>query len=458
MEAGVVARWHKQPGDRISPGDYICDIETDKAVVGFEAQEEAYLAAIIVPGGSSSLPVGTPLGVTVEDESEIAAAAEWAKTLSSSPAAAPAASAAPVPVAAAAAAPAPVAAAPVAVATAAATQSGPATHKLPFSPAVAHMLATLRIDPASVVATGPKGRLLKGDVLAALANNTAVIRPAAAAAAAAPAAAKPAAKPAAAAAAAGARPGVSARRQAARTHTDVPLSAAAAPIFAAVAQHKRLTPHMYLQAEVPSAALRNFAAASGISADAVIVRAGAHALAASGVLAADQAVHARVRLCSSSSSGSETTTTEVGPRGAAYIPHAATAPLTLIDKAVTGGGVGAKTDADIAAAPAAAVAFTFLAGPDATPVPFGADILPPGSIAAVTVGAPAAVVRTHSGLVVDVDAGADGALPGDAAAAAVVEMTYVTLTVDATAVDEVQAAKMLQKIAQAVQNPVTMLL
>lgn len=63
MEAGSVAKWHKNVGDRIMPGDLICDIETDKAVVGFEAQEECYLAAILVPAGAGTMNVGTPLGM-----------------------------------------------------------------------------------------------------------------------------------------------------------------------------------------------------------------------------------------------------------------------------------------------------------------------------------------------------------------------------------------------------------
>lgn len=65
MEAGSVAKWHKKVGDRIIPGDLICDIETDKAVVGFEAQEECYLAAILVQAGAGNMDVGTPLGMFI---------------------------------------------------------------------------------------------------------------------------------------------------------------------------------------------------------------------------------------------------------------------------------------------------------------------------------------------------------------------------------------------------------
>lgn len=39
---------HLLPGDTVSPGDLLCDIQTDKAVVGFEVEEEGILAKILV--------------------------------------------------------------------------------------------------------------------------------------------------------------------------------------------------------------------------------------------------------------------------------------------------------------------------------------------------------------------------------------------------------------------------
>lgn len=35
-------------GDAVQPGDLLCDIQTDKAVVGFETEEEGILAKILV--------------------------------------------------------------------------------------------------------------------------------------------------------------------------------------------------------------------------------------------------------------------------------------------------------------------------------------------------------------------------------------------------------------------------
>ena len=41
-------QWHKKEGDEISPGDLLCEVQTDKAVVGMEVDEEGVLAKIIV--------------------------------------------------------------------------------------------------------------------------------------------------------------------------------------------------------------------------------------------------------------------------------------------------------------------------------------------------------------------------------------------------------------------------
>lgn len=38
MEAGSISSWNKQPGDALAPGDILCEIETDKASVGFEVK------------------------------------------------------------------------------------------------------------------------------------------------------------------------------------------------------------------------------------------------------------------------------------------------------------------------------------------------------------------------------------------------------------------------------------
>lgn len=48
MESGTIIKWFKKEGDKISPGDAIADIQTDKAVVTMEFDDEGVLAKIIV--------------------------------------------------------------------------------------------------------------------------------------------------------------------------------------------------------------------------------------------------------------------------------------------------------------------------------------------------------------------------------------------------------------------------
>lgn len=58
MSTGKVVTWHKKVGEEIAEGDLICDIETDKSVIGFEMTEEGFLAKIILPEGTAGVPVG----------------------------------------------------------------------------------------------------------------------------------------------------------------------------------------------------------------------------------------------------------------------------------------------------------------------------------------------------------------------------------------------------------------
>lgn len=58
MEDGTISRWLKKEGDKINVGDLICDIQTDKATVGFESQEEGYLAKILVKPNVKGIAVG----------------------------------------------------------------------------------------------------------------------------------------------------------------------------------------------------------------------------------------------------------------------------------------------------------------------------------------------------------------------------------------------------------------
>jgi pyruvate/2-oxoglutarate dehydrogenase complex dihydrolipoamide acyltransferase (E2) component len=51
MESGSISKWNLKEGDRFEPGTSLCDVETDKAVVSFDATDEGYLAKILVGSG-----------------------------------------------------------------------------------------------------------------------------------------------------------------------------------------------------------------------------------------------------------------------------------------------------------------------------------------------------------------------------------------------------------------------
>jgi pyruvate/2-oxoglutarate dehydrogenase complex dihydrolipoamide acyltransferase (E2) component len=71
MEQGNIASWLLKEGDKVSAGDVICQIETDKAVVDYEAQDDMYLAKILVPAGAEGIVVGQPIMVMCEDEDQL---------------------------------------------------------------------------------------------------------------------------------------------------------------------------------------------------------------------------------------------------------------------------------------------------------------------------------------------------------------------------------------------------
>ncbi|SCU84726.1 LAMI_0C08636g1_1 [Lachancea mirantina] len=73
MTKGNLAVWSKKVGDKLEPGQVIAEIETDKAQMEFEFQEDGYLAKILVEEGTKDIPVGKPIAVYVEDEGDVAA-------------------------------------------------------------------------------------------------------------------------------------------------------------------------------------------------------------------------------------------------------------------------------------------------------------------------------------------------------------------------------------------------
>jgi pyruvate dehydrogenase E2 component (dihydrolipoamide acetyltransferase) len=89
METGILAEWYLTEGAGFSAGEAIAKIETDKASIDFEAQDDGFIAKILVEaGGGEDIQVGTPIMVTVEEKDDIAAFADF--KLEEAPAKAPA--------------------------------------------------------------------------------------------------------------------------------------------------------------------------------------------------------------------------------------------------------------------------------------------------------------------------------------------------------------------------------
>jgi pyruvate dehydrogenase E2 component (dihydrolipoamide acetyltransferase) len=70
-------KWAVKEGDKVNPGDVICDIETDKASVGFEVQEEGYIAKLLVPAGTKDIKLGTVLAIQTPKKEFVASFANY---------------------------------------------------------------------------------------------------------------------------------------------------------------------------------------------------------------------------------------------------------------------------------------------------------------------------------------------------------------------------------------------
>ena len=70
MEEGGLAKWLKQPGDRVETGDLLAEIETDKATMELEAIEDGIMGEILVAEGTEGVKVGTPIATLILDDED----------------------------------------------------------------------------------------------------------------------------------------------------------------------------------------------------------------------------------------------------------------------------------------------------------------------------------------------------------------------------------------------------
>ena len=75
MEKGNLAKWLKKEGEPVKTGDVIAEIETDKATMEVEAIDDGVLAKIVVPEGTSDVPVNDLIAVLAQEGEDVKAAA-----------------------------------------------------------------------------------------------------------------------------------------------------------------------------------------------------------------------------------------------------------------------------------------------------------------------------------------------------------------------------------------------
>src|ERR1700759_1425494 len=61
MEEGSLAKWHVKVGDKVSSGDVIAEIETDKATMEVEAVDDGVVEEILIPEGTENVKVNAPI-------------------------------------------------------------------------------------------------------------------------------------------------------------------------------------------------------------------------------------------------------------------------------------------------------------------------------------------------------------------------------------------------------------
>ncbi|MBL9211796.1 MAG: pyruvate dehydrogenase complex dihydrolipoamide acetyltransferase [Opitutaceae bacterium] len=172
MTVGTLVKWLKQEGDTVKAGDMLAEVETDKATMELESFFDGTLLKIFAPGGSQ-VALGAALCAIGKPGEKVEAPAPK-PTESAAPAPAPAAAATPAPAPAPAPVSAPTVSKPVAAPAepAAPVAAGPAG-RVKISPLARKLAAEKGLDVARLTGSGPGGRIVRADVLAAEKNGSA---------------------------------------------------------------------------------------------------------------------------------------------------------------------------------------------------------------------------------------------------------------------------------------------
>ncbi|POR33497.1 Pyruvate dehydrogenase complex protein X component, mitochondrial, partial [Tolypocladium paradoxum] len=160
MTEGNIASWKVKEGDTFSAGDVLLEIETDKATMDVEAQDDGVVMKIMSQDGSKAVQVGTRIAVLAESGDDVSAleipADEKQAKQAGDEAAAPTQSESNKP---------------AGMQRSQAASGGTHEQRYPLMPAVEHLVKQNGLgkdEVSKIKPTGPSGRLLKGDVLAFL--------------------------------------------------------------------------------------------------------------------------------------------------------------------------------------------------------------------------------------------------------------------------------------------------
>src|SRR6056297_1442642 len=150
MEEGTLASWLVKPGDAVERGQIIAEIETDKSILEFEALESGVIGELCVDAGTEGVSVDTVIAILLEPGEEAPARPSGTSPESDQRVTGEASSGFTE------------------------DSASPSAHRkrsgrVPSSPAAPRVAKENGIDIEQVEGTGPRGRILKGDVERAVA-------------------------------------------------------------------------------------------------------------------------------------------------------------------------------------------------------------------------------------------------------------------------------------------------
>ncbi|MBT07607.1 MAG: pyruvate dehydrogenase complex dihydrolipoamide acetyltransferase [Rhodospirillaceae bacterium] len=153
MTEGTLAKWLKKEGETIRAGDVLAEVETDKATMEIEAIDDGTLEKILIPEGTDGIPINTPIGIIAEEgvvnevkNSPLISALTETKLTQP----------------------------PLAGKTEESVKDEQTHHnvnsegRILASPLAKKMALQENLDLSTIRGTGPKGRIVKGDVLEAV--------------------------------------------------------------------------------------------------------------------------------------------------------------------------------------------------------------------------------------------------------------------------------------------------